>query len=210
MKAILSTHSPTHPPTFPPLQYPSGHGSLAAGFTDALLPTCLPIYPPTPPPTLLPLQYPSGHGSLAAAFTEALLSIQNGQDNFPFSITSVEGVTRDYTSFSQAREETSISRVYGGDHFRYVFFGGGGGGGEGGGLGVVAWSHPVQAGQSKGGLLLSPMHRFESRVPLWMENRRCTAFLLSLTHPPSHPPQAHGRSLGDPRQGGGGQGSGPL
>ena len=186
MKAILSTHSPTHPPTFPPLQYPSGHGSLAAGFTDALLPTCLPIYPPTPPPTLLPLQYPSGHGSLAAAFTEALLSIQNGQDNFPFSITSVEGVTRDYTSFSQAREETSISRVYGGDHFRYVFFGGGGGGGRRRIRGCCLV--PSRAGRPVQGRPFALTHASIRITGAPLDGEPKVHCIPSFTHPPTLPP----------------------
>lgn len=68
------------------------------------------------PPTQ---DYTSGHameGGAAAAVLQAVF----GTDSVSFSTTSssAPGVTRSYTSFSQASDENAMSRIYFGYHFR--------------------------------------------------------------------------------------------
>ena len=43
-----------------------------------------------------------------------------GTDAFSFSLTNPSvGITRSFTSFSQASDEASASRIFAGQHFRY-------------------------------------------------------------------------------------------
>ena len=66
-------------------------------------------------------EYPSGHGSLGGTMAEVCKSLNGGKDEFVFSVTSPDGsITRNYNSFSQAGDETKMSRLYGGDHFRHT------------------------------------------------------------------------------------------
>jgi hypothetical protein len=72
------------------------------------------------PPTFLipPIpEYPSAAATISAAAAEVL--ILNFGDNETFASTSpfLPGVTRQYTSFTQAAIETGMSRVFGGIHF---------------------------------------------------------------------------------------------
>ncbi|MGH7367813.1 MAG: hypothetical protein ACREK9_15510 [Candidatus Rokuibacteriota bacterium] len=64
--------------------------------------------------------YPSTQSTFSAAAAEALASALGG-DQTGFTITSgkpFEGITRSFTSFSQAARESADSRVYAGIHFR--------------------------------------------------------------------------------------------
>jgi hypothetical protein len=64
-------------------------------------------------------EYPSGHSVITAA-AATVLTIELG-DNFAFHDDSDKeyiGLERDFNSFQQAAAEASISRVYGGIHFR--------------------------------------------------------------------------------------------
>jgi hypothetical protein len=62
-------------------------------------------------------EYTSGHSTFSGA-ASAVLSHLYG-DDYSFSTTSIglPGVTRNFTSFSQAADEAGISRIYGGIHF---------------------------------------------------------------------------------------------
>ena len=66
-------------------------------------------------------EYTSGHSTITAAAAVMLTHIYG--DNFAFTDTSdlrYIGMKRDFTSFIQAAEECSISRFYGGIHFKYT------------------------------------------------------------------------------------------
>ena len=70
----------------------------------------------TPP---LP-EYPSTHSVLGGA-AAVVMSRFLGTDQVSFTMTSgapFAGITRSFTSFSQAQEENGDSRVYSGIHFR--------------------------------------------------------------------------------------------
>jgi len=73
------------------------------------------LLPPTPP---VP-DYPSNHAVNGGAASEVLRDFF-GDDNISFDATSLSlpGVTRHFTSFSQAARENSLSRIYIGFHFR--------------------------------------------------------------------------------------------
>lgn len=73
------------------------------------------LAPPTPP---VP-DYPSNHAADGGAAAE-LLKRFFGRDDFNFSTvsTALPGITRTYTSISQAATEVSLSRIYVGYHFR--------------------------------------------------------------------------------------------
>jgi PAP2 superfamily len=62
--------------------------------------------------------YPGAHGTIGAAGATVLASIYG--DDLPFTVTSpaLPGVERSFTSFSAAAEETSVSRIYNGNHTR--------------------------------------------------------------------------------------------
>lgn len=64
-------------------------------------------------------EYPSGHSSISAAAAAVLT--QRFGDNFAFEDTSdlrYIGMKRNFSSFKQAAMEASLSRVYGGIHYR--------------------------------------------------------------------------------------------
>jgi hypothetical protein len=64
--------------------------------------------------------YPSTQSTFSAAAAVALASTLGG-DQISFTVTSgkpFEGITRSFTSFSQAARESADSRVYAGIHFR--------------------------------------------------------------------------------------------
>lgn len=65
-------------------------------------------------------EYPSGHSTITAAAATVLTSVFG--DNFAFQDTSdlrYIGMERHFNSFNEAAAEASISRVYGGIHFRF-------------------------------------------------------------------------------------------
>jgi hypothetical protein len=64
--------------------------------------------------------YPSTQSTFSGAASVALASVL-GTDQVSFSVTSgkpFDGITRSFTSFSQAARESADSRVYAGIHFR--------------------------------------------------------------------------------------------
>jgi PAP2 superfamily len=64
-------------------------------------------------------EYTSGHSTISGASAEVLTSLFG--DNFSFhdnSDSAYIGMTRDFSSFRQAAGEASISRLYGGIHYR--------------------------------------------------------------------------------------------
>jgi hypothetical protein len=65
-------------------------------------------------------EYTSGHSTISASAAEVLTALYG--DNFAFLDTSdlpYIGMQRNFTSFRQAALESSISRVYGGIHYRF-------------------------------------------------------------------------------------------
>jgi PAP2 superfamily len=62
--------------------------------------------------------YPGAHGAVSAAGADVLQAIYG--NDFAFSATSsaLPGVTRTFTSFTEAAEEASVSRIYNGNHTR--------------------------------------------------------------------------------------------
>ena len=64
-------------------------------------------------------EYPSGHSAITASASTVLAYIYG--DNFAFQDTSdlrYIGMQRHFNSFQEATAEVSISRVYGGIHYR--------------------------------------------------------------------------------------------
>ena len=63
-------------------------------------------------------EYTSGHSTFSGA-AAAVLAVFFGSDDIPFTTSSEDmpGVSRSYSSFSQAAEEAGMSRIYGGIHF---------------------------------------------------------------------------------------------
>ena len=64
--------------------------------------------------------YPGAHAVLSAAGAEVLISFF-GQDQLEFRVTSevLPGVERSFTTLSAAAEEATLSRIFGGQHFRF-------------------------------------------------------------------------------------------
>jgi PAP2 superfamily protein len=63
--------------------------------------------------------YPGAHATFSQAAATVLEDFF-GTDVFPFSLTNPSlGITRTFTSFSQASNEASASRIFAGQHFRY-------------------------------------------------------------------------------------------
>jgi PAP2 superfamily len=63
--------------------------------------------------------YPGAHATFSQAAATALQDFF-GTDVFSFSLTNPSvGISRDFTSFSQAADEASASRIFAGQHFRY-------------------------------------------------------------------------------------------
>ncbi len=64
--------------------------------------------------------FPSGHGGQGGAMSEVLARFFGDKVNFSTTATTQPGVTRSFTSFSQAAEENANSRIYVGFHFRHA------------------------------------------------------------------------------------------
>ena len=63
--------------------------------------------------------YPGAHATFSQAGATVLEDFF-GTDVFSFSLTNASvGITRSFTSFSQASDEASASRIFAGQHFRY-------------------------------------------------------------------------------------------
>jgi PAP2 superfamily len=80
----------------------------------------------TADPTWVPLantandpSYPGAHATFSQAAATVLQDFF-GTDAFSFSLANPSvGISRDFTSFSQAADEASASRIFAGQHFRY-------------------------------------------------------------------------------------------
>ena len=64
--------------------------------------------------------YPGAHAVISAAAAEVLISFFE-RDHAEFNVTSevLPGVERSFTSISAAAEEATLSRIFGGQHFRF-------------------------------------------------------------------------------------------
>ncbi|MCU1315527.1 MAG: hypothetical protein JWN63_849 [Candidatus Acidoferrum typicum] len=64
--------------------------------------------------------YPGAHALISAAGAEVLISFFE-RDRVDLNVTSevLPGVERSFTSFSAASEEATLSRIFGGQHFRF-------------------------------------------------------------------------------------------
>ncbi len=64
--------------------------------------------------------YPGAHAVISAAAAEVLISFFE-RDRFEFNVTSevLPGAERSFTSSSAAAEEATLSRIFGGQHFRF-------------------------------------------------------------------------------------------
>jgi PAP2 superfamily len=64
--------------------------------------------------------YPGAHGVISGSAAEVLISFF-GRDHADFNVTSevLPGVQRSFTSISAAAEEAILSRIFGGQHFRF-------------------------------------------------------------------------------------------
>lgn len=80
-----------------------------------------------PNPTWLPLptktapdpSYPGAHSAISAAAAEVLRLYLHDRIDLAVTSESLPGVTRHFTSFSDAAEEAGLSRIYAGQHFRF-------------------------------------------------------------------------------------------
>jgi MYXO-CTERM domain-containing protein len=63
--------------------------------------------------------YVSGHSATGAAGAAVLASYFGDARTFSVASTTLTGVTRSFTSFSDAAAENALSRLYGGIHFRF-------------------------------------------------------------------------------------------
>jgi len=73
--------------------------------------TPLLVTPPFP-------EYPSGHASVGGAASAVLAAFFGDQTTFSAISETLPGVTRNFSSFSQAADELGDARVFGGIHFR--------------------------------------------------------------------------------------------
>ena len=65
--------------------------------------------------------YVSGHATYSGAAATVLANFfSNDEIEFSTTSDSLTGVTRDFSSFSDAAEEAGISRIYGGIHFQFA------------------------------------------------------------------------------------------
>lgn len=65
-------------------------------------------------------EYPSGHSGQGGAMSEVLARFFGDKVSFSTTATTQPGVTRSFTSFSQAAQENGNSRIYVGFHFRHA------------------------------------------------------------------------------------------
>jgi len=62
--------------------------------------------------------YPGAHGTISAAGADILASIYGNDFAFAVDSSALVGVLRTFSSFSEAAEEASVSRIYNGNHTR--------------------------------------------------------------------------------------------
>jgi len=82
--------------------------------------------------------YPSGHSGQGGAMSEVLARFFGDTTSFSTTSTTRPGVTRHFTSFSEAAKENANSRIYIGFHFRHATVEGLKLGGK---VGQVAFNH---------------------------------------------------------------------
>jgi hypothetical protein len=78
-------------------------------------PTWIPLTTKTAPDP----SYPGAHSAISAAAAEVLRLSLGDPITFDVTSESLAGVTRHFTSFSDAGEEAGLSRIYAGQHFRF-------------------------------------------------------------------------------------------
>jgi len=96
-------------------------------------------------------EYISGHSTFSGA-AAAVLAVFFGSDDIAFTTTSEDlpGVSRSYSSFSQAAEEAGMSRIYGGIHFLSANLNGLASGAELGGFVVENFLLPMPGQSNRG------------------------------------------------------------
>jgi hypothetical protein len=62
--------------------------------------------------------YPGAHGTVSAAAADVLAAFYGNDFALTAGSTALPGVQRSFTSFSEAAEEASVSRIYNGNHTR--------------------------------------------------------------------------------------------
>jgi hypothetical protein len=62
--------------------------------------------------------YPGAHGTVSAAAADVLAALYGNRATFSVDSPALPGVDREFTSFSEAAEEASVSRIYNGNHTR--------------------------------------------------------------------------------------------
>jgi membrane-associated phospholipid phosphatase len=78
-----------------------------------------PAWIPLPTKTAPDPSYPGAHSAISAAAAEILRLSLGDPITFDVTSESLAGVTRHFTSFSEAAEEAGLSRIYAGQHFRF-------------------------------------------------------------------------------------------
>jgi membrane-associated phospholipid phosphatase len=78
-----------------------------------------PAWIPLPTKTAPDPSYPGAHSAIAAAGAEVLRLVLGDPITLDVTSESLAGVTRHFTSFSDAGDEAGLSRIYAGQHFRF-------------------------------------------------------------------------------------------
>jgi hypothetical protein len=65
-------------------------------------------------------EYPSGHAGVSRAGSGPLADFFGDGTSFTLSAAGLPGVTRSFTSFSDAVDQVSLARIWAGIHFRYA------------------------------------------------------------------------------------------
>ncbi len=74
---------------------------------------------PLPTKTAPDPSYPGAHSAISAAGAEVLLLYLHDRIDLDVTSESLPGITRHFTTFSDAAEEAGLSRIYAGQHFRF-------------------------------------------------------------------------------------------
>ena len=78
-----------------------------------------PMWVPLPIKTAPDPSYPGAHSAISAAAAEVLRLSLGDPIELDVTSESLAGITRHFTSFSEAAEEAGLSRIYAGQHFRF-------------------------------------------------------------------------------------------
>jgi hypothetical protein len=90
-----------------------------AGIDDNPETAADPVWIPLTTKTAPDPSYPGAHSAISAAAAEVLRLSLGDQITFDVTSESLAGITRHFTSFSDAGEEAGLSRIYAGQHFRF-------------------------------------------------------------------------------------------